>query len=130
MSCPMSQFIERHARLFREGRIEEMLDDCDYPLPVQGMSGISVLATRETYRSWLLSWQRDLGALRMQESELRVHTLELPHKGRFRVWIERSFESACGAERIEINVIYYCRFDAPRPVIEMIEFGAPPEPDG
>ncbi|MBB3711598.1 hypothetical protein FHS00_001169 [Limimaricola variabilis] len=127
MGCPLSQFIEHHAQLFREGRIEEMLDDCAYPLPVQGRDGMRVLATRDMYRSWLQNWQRDLGKRQMRESRLRIHTLELPRSGRFRVWIERSFEND-GHDRVDLDVIYYCRFDKPRPVIEMIEFGAPPEP--
>ncbi|MGX9846619.1 hypothetical protein [Limimaricola litoreus] len=124
----MSEFIERHGRLFREGRIEEMLDDCEYPLPVQGMDGIRVLATRENYRDWLLGWQADLGTRRLREDVMRIHTLELPRKGRFRVWIERSFGCE-GHERVDLSIIYYCRFDTPRPVIEMIEFGAPPRTD-
>ena len=121
----MSQFIERHTRLFREGRIEEMLDDCDYPLGVQGPDGLKALASRDVYREWLQGWKRDLGTREMQEEHLRVHTLELPRAGKFRVWVERSFESETG-ERVDLNVIYYCRFDTPHPVIEMIEFGAPP----
>ncbi len=127
MSPLMSQFIERHGRLFREDRIEEMLDDCDYPLAVQGTDGLKVLISREDYREWLLGWKRDLAHREMHEDNLRIHTLELPRAGKFRVWIERSFKNE-SRERVELNVIYYCRFDTPRPVIEMIEFGAPPDP--
>ncbi|EYD72295.1 hypothetical protein [Limimaricola hongkongensis] len=128
MSRLMSEFIERHARLFREGRIEEMLDDCDYPLAVQGADGLKVLATRDTYREWLQGWQRDLGTRELHEETLRIHTLELPRAGKFRVWIERSFENP-GCDRVDLAVIYYCRLDTPRPVIEMIEFGAAPDPN-
>lgn len=125
MSRQMTQFIERHTRLFREGRIEEMLDDCDYPLGVQGPDGLTALPDRAAYRAWLQGWKRELGTRNMQEEKLRIHTLELPRAGRFRVWIERCFENE-NAERVDLNVIYYCRLDAPQPLIEMIEFGAPP----
>lgn len=125
MSRVMSQFIENHIRLFREGRIEEMLDDCDYPLGVQGPEGLTVLANRDIYREWLQGWQRDLGTRAMQEEYVRIHTLELPRARKFRVWIERSFRNESG-DRVDLDVIYYCRLDTPRPVIEMIEFGAPP----
>ena len=37
-------------------------------------------------------------------------------------------EEKKNGESVDLDVIYYCRFDKPRPVIEMIEFGAPPEP--
>ena len=122
----MSQFIERYSQLFREGRIEEMLDDCDYPLGVQGPDGLAV-ASRDTYREWLQNWQGDLGNRGMREEYVRIHTLELPRAGKFRVWIERRFENEAG-EQLDLDVIYYCRFDTPRPLIEMIEFGAPPSP--
>ncbi|SDE85712.1 hypothetical protein [Limimaricola pyoseonensis] len=128
MSHLIPQFISNHARLFREGRLEEMLDDCAYPLAVQDTTGMKVLQDRAEYLRWLQRWQSSFGARAMSESHMKIHTLELPRAGRFRVWIERRFENPARGARFDMSVIYYCRLEGRRPLIEMIELDIPGPP--
>lgn len=124
MTREIQQFITRHAQLFRQGRLDEMLDDCEFPLAIQDTRGMQVVKSRAQYLAWLQKWRERILRRRLSETKLSISAVELPRDRRVRVWVTRTWENAEMTDRIDISVIYYCRC-APRLIIEMIELDGP-----
>ncbi len=117
----ISGFILRHSRLFRQGRLEEMLDNCVFPLALHQPGGLRVVRSRDDYRAQLHDWSQQLRRLGLTPAPERVEAIELPRHDRCRVWVDQPLLDAAQQAHLSISLVFYCRIGPQSLQIEMIE---------
>lgn len=114
--------LQRRADLLLAGNYREMA--ADYGCPIGFYHGDRVLAVRSTdefvtlFAAVHMSLQRR-GVLRLVPV---VKAVELPRKGRQRLWVRWNQVAANPADSRAAEVIYYCRQTPGRLVTELVQY--------
>ncbi len=91
------------------GRLDDILPDYHYPLPVFLGARRVIVRSAEESRSVLHFLREELLARRVTRLVPTVTALDIPRAGRFRAWVTWREIAADPAENRSSDVIYFCR---------------------
>jgi hypothetical protein len=114
--------MRRRADGFLAGRLDDLVKDYVFPLPVDLLSTRVIARTREEGRA-MLELQRNAmverGVIALQPD---VTAVDLPRAGRFRVWVDwHEITPSPEGARLS-SAVYYCRFVGADLKIEMVDY--------
>lgn len=120
--CQVIAQMRRRADGFLAGRLDELVKDYVFPLPIDLLSTRVIARTRLEGRA-LLELQRnsmvERGIIALQPD---VTAVDLPRGGRFRVWVDWH-EIAPTPEGARLSsAVYYCCMDGADLKIEMVDY--------
>jgi hypothetical protein len=114
--------VHRRADRFLAGRLDEVVRDYLFPLPIDLMSTRVIARNREEGRAMLAlqhSTMVERGVIALQPE---VKAMDLPRGGRFRVWVDwHEITPSPEGARLS-SAVYYCRIVGADLKIEMVDY--------
>ncbi|TNC52039.1 hypothetical protein FHG66_04370 [Rubellimicrobium rubrum] len=97
----------RLGELFVKGRLDEMSRHFAFPCPIEIEGGLVVIRTPKVLEAFLATRRSSALLAGMTQMTPRIAAIEMPRKGRFRVWLrwEYIFEDVCLPD--EYGSVYY-----------------------
>jgi hypothetical protein len=121
MNAAVHAMIARQADLLFRGDTAAMLTAFDLPLAVQHGDDMLVMATAEQFCGVMAGHRAALVATNVTGLQARMTAIELPRRGRFRVWVDLDHLRDAGIDPGADQFVLYCRQDLPDIRIELID---------
>jgi hypothetical protein len=112
----------RIAALFNAGDIAPIADCASYPLPIQMDGNLTLFRTREDMISALTHYRAQNIAQGFAPSRAQVVAVDLPRKGRFRLWVDWHYDTRDAPPRPRTQNIYYCVMINGQITVEMVQY--------
>jgi hypothetical protein len=117
----LASHLASRARWLLAGRIDEILADHQFPLPVDFGDSRLVVRTAEEGRLLLGHLCAAYAGLGVDTLVPTVMAVDLPRQGRFRVWADWHSMAQPGGMMHVASVVYYCRQVPTGLRIEMVD---------
>ena len=119
----LTALLASQARAFEEGRLDDVLGDFAYPLPVHLEDQILVLPTPAALRATLAAYRRLFAQRGVTAITPRVERQEAPRAGRFRAWLRWEHWGPDSTEPVGSRATLYVRPGPEgRALIEMVHY--------
>jgi hypothetical protein len=118
----ISQHMNRRAEWLVAGRLDELVADFVFPVPVELQSTRLIVRSPQEARAMMDLWHhtlQDRGVVSMQS---KVVALDVPRGGRFRVWVDYHQVIPGQDPSLFSSVLYYCSKSATGFRIEMLSY--------
>ena len=92
---------------FAQGRLEEMTSHWAFPCPVEVDGKLVVMRGAEVFVSFLADRRRTALSQGLTAMTPRISAIEMPRKGRFRVWLRWTLHYGNHAEEEDHGVVYF-----------------------
>lgn len=129
LNTQVSAHLRRRAAALLGNRLDEILADYLFPLPVDLGDTRLVVQGPEQARAILALQRQSLSDCSIVTLRPRVAAISLPQVGRYRVWVDWTEQGSCGAPDRHASVVYYCRGDGTELRIEMVHYTRLAAPD-
>lgn len=107
---------------FVAGRLHEFARPWTFPCPVETDGQLVVMRSSEALEAYLAERRRTLIAAGLTAMTPRVSAIEMPRKGRFRVWLRWTLHFGDQAEEENHGTVYFMAFQPDgRLTIEMMD---------
>jgi hypothetical protein len=113
---------KRIAALFNAGDIAPIADCVSYPLPIQTDGKLTLFRTREDLISALTHYRAQNVAQGFAPSRAQVVAVDLPRKGRFRLWVDWHYDTCDASQRPRTQNIYYCSIIDGQIKVDMVQY--------
>lgn len=114
--------MHRRADRFLAGRLDEVVKDYVFPLPIDILSTRVIARTAEEGRAMLELQRNSMMKRGVIALEPEVTAVDLPRGGRFRVWVDWHEIAPSPEGARASSAVYYCRADGADMKIEMVDY--------
>ncbi len=122
MHSQLTAELRARGHLLLQGRIDELIDNYIFPLPVFLPEQRMLLTCRAQGRAVFSLLHASLKRTGVTTLQPQVQAVELPRSGRFRVWVDWQERVLPTAETRVSSAIYYFRVTRLGPGIEMVDY--------
>jgi hypothetical protein len=122
MFCRVQTHLRNRADLLMSGQLSRLVNDYSFPLPVHLTDSRVILRTAEEAQAMLSVLRMALLARGVVALRPRVTAVDLPHRGRFRAWVDWEEQAVPGEETRVSSAIYYFQVGALGLRTEMIVY--------
>ena len=120
MTQTVRVLLEEQVKLLFLGRFSAILPRFDLPLAVQVGADMRVLSSPAQFIDALSDHRCGLIASGVTALTVRMTAVELPRRGRFRVWADFDHHRANGVDKSADQIICYCRQDGAGIRVELL----------
>ena len=113
-------WLETQVDLLFQGRFADMLPRFDLPLAVQVGADMTVLSTQVQFIDVMADYRAGLIASGVIGLGVRITAVDLPRRGRFRIWADFDHHRAAGIDQSADQMILYCRQDRDDIQVELL----------
>lgn len=118
----VTAFFSLLGRQFVQGRLEEMVRYWAFPCPVEVEGQLVVMRNPEVFVTYLAERRATALASGLTDMTPRISAIEMPRKGRFRVWLRWVFRFGDLTEEEDHGMVYFmCSGPDGRLTIEMMD---------
>jgi hypothetical protein len=114
--------VERFATRFNAGDLLSMTEDFVFPLPVQVQEKLALIHRPADMVALFECCRAAIAPQGLKPSHPRIIAMDLPRKGRFRLWVDWSCHAFPTPDQVHTKNIYYCSFIGSRIQVEMVQY--------
>lgn len=118
----VSDYMSRRAEWIIAGQVDRLVEGYSFPVPVDLETHRVIVRSAEEGKAMLALWHATLIKRGVVAIRGRVVSMDLPRRGRFRVWVEYHEYTADQTSDRFTSVVYYCSTTANGLQIEMVTY--------
>jgi hypothetical protein len=114
--------VERFATRFNAGDHLSMTEDFVFPLPVQVKEQLALIHRPADMVALLECCRTAIAPQGPKPSHPRIVAIDLPRRGRFRLWVDWSCHARPTPDQVHTKNIYYCSVIGSRIQVDMVQY--------
>ncbi len=118
----IQELIQWQSDLLLAGRFEDLSREYDYPVALYLKSSSLPIRDSEHLIAILKLTRQSLIRRGVTKIVAKVIAMDLPRKGRFRVWVDSVEQNACGQTLFRAGSVLFCRIGRQGIRTEMVQF--------